>query len=81
MGYHFAAGLSWLDSLLNASMILRGMGPVDVLHTTAGKVFASCYALFSGVVFLGIAGIPLAPLVHRLMHRMHLEGGAGRPGQ
>ncbi|MFO1528738.1 MAG: hypothetical protein U1F77_03125 [Kiritimatiellia bacterium] len=72
-GYHFTEGLGWLDSLLNASMILSGMGPVDVLKTQAGKAFASGYALFSGIVFMAVAGILLAPVTHRLLHRLHLE--------
>jgi uncharacterized membrane protein YhiD involved in acid resistance len=72
-GYHFSEGLSWLDSLLNASMILGGMGPVSQLHTAAGKWFASAYALYSGMVFLAISGIMLAPPAHRLLHRLHLE--------
>ena len=54
LGYHYIAGLSWIDSLLNASMILGGMGPVDPLNTNAAKIFASCYALFSGLAFIGI---------------------------
>jgi hypothetical protein len=74
LGYHLTEGLSWLDSLLNASMILSGMGPVAVLHSPAGKLFASFYALFSGAVFLGMAGIVVAPVAHRLLHRLHLEG-------
>lgn len=73
LGYRAFEGMSWIDALLNASMILGGMGPVDVLHTTAGKVFASGYSLFSGIVFLVVAGIIIAPFVHRLMHRMHLD--------
>jgi hypothetical protein len=73
LGYHFIEGLPLLDSLLNASMLLGGMGPVDALHTPAGKVFASLYALFAGVVFLVIAGIIVAPVAHRLLHRLHLE--------
>jgi len=73
LGYHLTEGLGWLDSLLNASMILGGMGPVDTLKTDAGKVFASFYALFSGVVFLVIAGTLIAPFAHRLLHRLHLE--------
>ena len=81
IGYRFAEGLSWLDSLLNASMILGGMGPADALHTTAGKLFASFYALFCGVVFLVVAGIFLAPMVHRLMHRMHMEPSGGSKGR
>lgn len=72
-GYHFLEGLPWIDALLNASMILGGMGPVDLLKTTAGKVFASGYALFSGVVFLVVVGIMIAPAAHRVLHRLHLE--------
>ena len=74
-GYRCTEGMSWLDALLNASMILAGMGPVDVLHTTAGKLFASGYALFSGITFLATAGILVAPLAHRLLHVLHLEVG------
>jgi hypothetical protein len=73
LGYHYIAGLSWIDSLLNASMILGGMGPVDPLKTNAAKIFASCYALFSGLAFIGIVSVLLAPFVHRLMHRVHAE--------
>jgi hypothetical protein len=75
LGYHFAVGLDWLDSLLNASMILTGMGPVDPVHTPGGKIFASAYALFSGVAFLTIVAVLLAPVVHRFLHRFHLELG------
>ena len=75
IGYHFLAGFSWIDSLLNASMILGGMGPVDPVHSTAGKVFASLYALFSGIIFLVVAGVLFAPLFHRFLHRFHLELG------
>ena len=80
LGYRLAEGLSWLDSLLNASMILGGMGPADTLHTTAGKLFASFYALYCGVVFLVVAGILLAPIMHRLMHKVHLEPGGTAKG-
>ncbi|HEX9949038.1 MAG TPA: hypothetical protein VGB29_02685 [Thermodesulfobacteriota bacterium] len=73
VGYHVAAGLSWLDALLNASMILGGMGPVNELHSVLGKLFASAYALFSGVAFLVTVGILVAPLAHRLLHHLHLE--------
>ena len=73
LGYHGFEKLSWLDSLLNASMILGGMGPVNPILTDIGKIFASLYALFSGVVFLVVAGIVIAPVAHRIMHRMHLE--------
>ena len=72
-GYHTFAGLPWIDSLLNASMILTGMGPVDPMHTTAGKLFATFYSLFSGVAFLSIVGVLIAPVVHRFLHRFHLE--------
>lgn len=73
LGYHYIAGLKWIDALLNASMILTGMGPVDEMKTTGAKLFASCYALFSGVVFLGIASVLVAPFAHRLLHKFHLE--------
>jgi hypothetical protein len=72
-GYHWLAGLNWVDSLLNASMILGGMGPVDTLTTDAAKIFASFYALFSGLVFISLLGLLLAPFVHRLMHRFHID--------
>lgn len=72
VGYHFLEGFSWIDSLLNASMILGGMGPVNPLHTTGGKLFASFYALYSGVILLASVGILAAPIVHRFMHRFHL---------
>ena len=73
LGYHNFEDLSWIDSLLNASMILGGMGPVDTIHTTAGKLFASFYALFSGTIFLVSIGILIAPIFHRFLHRFHLE--------
>ncbi|HEY3311346.1 MAG TPA: hypothetical protein VGK00_06865 [Anaerolineales bacterium] len=73
LGYHFFENLSWLDALVNASMILGGMGPVNPLQTTAGKVFASFYALYSGMVFLIIIGVMLAPVLHRFLHHFHLE--------
>jgi hypothetical protein len=73
LGYHVVAGLPWVDALLNASMILTGMGPVDPLRTAAAKVFASAYALFSGVAFLTVVGVLMAPIVHRFLHRFHLE--------
>jgi len=73
LGYRIFENLSWLDSLLNAFMILGGMGEVAPLMTSGGKIFASLYALFSGMVFLVIAGILVAPVAHRLLHRMHLE--------
>jgi len=72
-GYHFLEHLSWLDSCLNASMLLGGMGPVDQIHTSGGKLFASFYALFSGIIFLVGVGIILAPVAHRMIHRFHLD--------
>jgi hypothetical protein len=72
-GYHWLGGLDWVDSLLNASMILGGMGPVDPLKSGGAKIFATLYALFSGLVFIGIAGLMLGPFAHRLLHRFHLE--------
>lgn len=74
LGYHYLGHLKWIDALVNASMILGGMGPVDPLPSTAAKVFASCYALFSGLAFIGIAGVMLAPFAHRLLHSFHIEG-------
>ena len=83
-GYHFIARFSWIDALLNASMILTGMGPVNPLNGIHAKLFASFYALFSGVVFLTGASVAVAPLFHRLLHRFHLEDATlakvGPPG-
>jgi hypothetical protein len=72
-GYHGFAGLPWIDALLNASMILTGMGPVDPLTTPGAKLFATFYSLFSGVAFLSIVGVMVAPMVHRFLHRFHLD--------
>lgn len=73
-GYHVFAGLLWVDSLLNASMILTGMGPVNVLTSDGAKLFASFYALYSGIVFLAATGVFFAPFLHRLLHRVHASG-------
>ncbi len=73
IGYHYTENLGWLDSLLNASMILTGMGPVDPMVTESGKIFASVYALFSGVAFLTTIAVLLAPVVHRFFHKFHLD--------
>jgi hypothetical protein len=73
LGYHWLGGLPWIDALLNASMILGGMGPVDQMTSRAGKLFASFYALFSGLLFIGVASLVVAPFVHRVMHRLHIE--------
>jgi hypothetical protein len=71
LGYHFIVGLGWVEAFENAAMILSGMGPVDEVPNQAGRIFAGCYALFSGVVFLTTAAIFFAPLVHRLLHLFH----------
>ena len=73
IGYHTIEKLPWVDSLLNASMIMGGMGPVDPMRTTAGKLFASAYALYCGLILVVSAGIMLAPALHRFLHRFHLE--------
>ncbi|HZE96163.1 MAG TPA: hypothetical protein VE981_03980 [Planctomycetota bacterium] len=78
VGYHVFGHLDWVDSLLNASFILTGMGPVDPMKSVAGKLFASGYAIFSGVAFLTTIGILTTPIVHRILHRFHLEEDAGR---
>jgi len=72
-GYHWIGGLGWLDAFLNASMILGGMGPVDPMPNDAGKIFSGCYALFSGLVFIALAGFLVAPVAHRVLHRFHYE--------
>jgi len=72
-GYHYTERLSWLDAILNAAMILAGMGPVEMLRTSAGKIFATFYALYSGIAFLTIAAILLAPIVHRFLHKFHAQ--------
>ena len=73
LGYHCLGELNWIDSLLNASMILGGMGPVDTLHSSAAKIFASGYALFAGLVFISIASLIVAPFAHRILHRFNLD--------
>lgn len=87
LGYHYIARLSWIDALMSTSMLLAGEGPVGVMRTGAAKLFASFYALFGGILFLTIAGVLLAPAIHRFLHRFHLEtskplepGDAGRKG-
>lgn len=73
LGYHFIAGFNLVDAILNAAMILTGMGPVGTLTTDAAKLFASAYALFSGLVFITATGILLTPIFHRVLHKFHLE--------
>jgi len=73
MGYHYLADASWIDSVHNASMILSGMGPVIEIQSVSGKIFSSCYALFSGVIFITNVGVILAPAIHRIFHRLHVQ--------
>ena len=73
VGYHVFASLPWIDSFLDASMILSGMGPVNELKTESAKLFAGCYALFSGLIFIAASGLIFSPLVHRLLHKFHFE--------
>ncbi len=73
LGYYFIVGIGWVDSFMCASMILGGMGQVAELHTNADKIFASCYALFSGVAFLSSVAIFLTPLIHRFLHKFHMK--------
>jgi hypothetical protein len=77
-GYHWLGGLPWLDALVNASMILGGMGPVDPIVRPAGKWFASAYALYSGVALLTSVGVMFAPALHRFLHAFHFEEESGR---
>ena len=79
LGYHLIAGFDWIDSLLNASMILGGMGPVGQLPSDEAKIFASFYALFSGLVFISVIGIVLAPAAHRALHLFHLDEEDQKP--
>lgn len=72
-GYHVFEGMSWVDACVNASMLLGGMGPVSELRTTSGKLFASFYALYCGLVLIVAVGVLLAPVLHRFLHRFHLE--------
>jgi len=73
VGYHELAQMPWVDSFLNAAMILGGMGPVGDLPSDAAKIFAGCYALYSGVVFIAVAGLRIPPVAHRVMHRLHVK--------
>ncbi len=73
MGYHWIAGFDYVDSFLEASMILGGMGPVNSLSTMGAKIFASVYALFSGLLFIAIMGILLTPITHRMLHKFHID--------
>lgn len=72
-GYRTFEPMSWVDAFVNAAMILSGMGPVSSLQTDGGKIFAGCYALFSGLAFLTSLGIVFAPVFHRFLHKFHVE--------
>lgn len=73
LGYHYIGNLNWMDSIYNASMILTGMGPVNDMLTDSSKLFASVYAIFSGVVFLSTVAIFFSPFAHRLMHMLKID--------
>lgn len=72
-GYHFLERMPWIDAFVNASMILSGMGPVTELRTSEGKLFAGCYALYSGLLLILVTGLILAPIVNFVLHRFHLD--------
>ena len=76
VGYHVTEGLGWVDAYLNAAMLLGGMGPVDPPRTVPGKLFAGTYALYAGLLVIALAGILLAPVLHRLLHRLHASSEA-----
>jgi hypothetical protein len=73
VGYHILEGLSWIDAFLNAAMLLGGMGPIHTPTTSGGKVFAGLYALYCGLAVILVAGVILAPIAHRILHRFHME--------
>jgi hypothetical protein len=74
VGYHYLANFAWIDSFLNATMLLGGMGPIGDIPTPAGKIFAGIYALYAGLVLITVSGLLLAPILHRILHTFHLEG-------
>ena len=76
-GFHWLAGQPALDALLNAAMLLGGQGPIGAIRGTAGKLFGAAYALYAGLVFIGAAAVALAPVIHRIVHRLHLEEAQG----
>lgn len=77
VGYHVTEGMSWVDAFMNAAMILSGMGPAETIITSHGKLFAGFYALFSGLAFVAIIAIMLAPAIHKFFRKIHLESGRG----
>jgi hypothetical protein len=74
LGYRYVEGMAWIDAFANAAMILSGMGPMGTLETWGGKLFAGIYALYSGLAVIVAVSILLAPILHRLLHRFHIEG-------
>jgi len=74
IGFHAVAGQQWIDAQLNAAMLLGGMGPVGDIHSDGGKIFASLYALYAGLFFIGVAALIVAPIAHRLLHTFHIKG-------
>jgi len=72
-GYHWIGGLPWIDAFLDAAMILSGMGPLSQLHTDAAKLFAGCYAIYCGIALITTAAVILSPVLHRGLHKFHLE--------
>jgi sterol desaturase/sphingolipid hydroxylase (fatty acid hydroxylase superfamily) len=77
-GYEYFEALAWRDAFLNAAMLLGGMGPVDAPQTPNGKLFAGVYALYAGLVFLIVAGLLFAPVIHRLLHKFHWVEDGGK---
>lgn len=75
LGYHALEHLSWTDAFLNAAMLLGGMGPVNAPITEPGKIFAGLYALYCGLVVIFVAGLLLAPVLHRFLHKFHMQRG------
>ncbi|CAN5404676.1 hypothetical protein BH10PSE19_BH10PSE19_19650 [soil metagenome] len=73
LGYHHYEKMTWVEAYVNAAMILSGMGPVSTMTTSAGKIFAGSYALFSGLAFIVIVGVIFGPIVHRWFHKFHLD--------
>ena len=81
VGYHYFEGLGWTDAFLNASMLLGGEGPIEQPQTPGGKLFAGVYALYSGILFIALAGVILAPAAHRLIHHFHLADAGDESGE
>ena len=75
-GYHFIGGLAWIDAFLDSAMILSGMGPLSPLHSDAAKLFAGFYAIYCGLALITIAAVILSPVIHRALHKFHLEDDA-----